>query len=139
MEVLLISSLLQSNPMGKCQGSENIPGHPRGELPTVQPQVCISTLHCAAERGEVWKRDKQHISKIQLETNLSPSEICKVRQDFLLSSRTGSIPESTLPAPSFLILDQLHTAATSWPKSDCTWSQKVQSPSLLEQRLSRQL
>jgi len=44
MGPLLISSLLQSHLLGKCQGSESIQSHSRDKLPTAQLQDCISTL-----------------------------------------------------------------------------------------------
>lgn len=116
-EAALISSLLRCNLMGKCQGSESI-----------QKKCCVSSVHCSCLRH--WDRGasssppadllhclqrnggKQHTSKIQLETNLSLSSLCKVRQ-VLISCRKGFCLRLYFTRNKFLT-HQLHTAATSW-------------------------
>lgn len=91
--------------MGKCQGSESI-----------QKKRSVSSVHCSClrhrDRGasssppadllHCVERNggKQHASKIQLETNLSLSSLCKVRQ-VLISCRKGFVSDSTLPETSF--------------------------------------
>lgn len=105
--------------MGKCQGSESI-----------QKKRSVSSVHCSClrhrDRGasssppadllHCVERNggKQHASKIQLETNLSLSSLCKVRQ-VLISCRKGFVSDSTR---NKFPIHQLHTAATSWYKSE---------------------